>query len=173
MIEDLDGGAISNELYYYIRRILAEGSTILELGSGGGTGCLAEHYTMYSIEHDPEWVGKFDSTYIHAPLTDCLIKKFPKQTTWYDRDIIRRGLVGVKYDLILVDGPPGCEGRAGFYKYVKDLFDYKVPIIFDDLHRSAERALISKVAGKIERPYTTYVYPSGHFGVIHPEGVMP
>jgi predicted O-methyltransferase YrrM len=168
------GGALSRELYSFIRKVLPDGGTILELGSGRGTEKLAEHYNMISIEHDEEWVGKFNSTYIHAPLTPCLLKKFPKQKVWYDRDAIREGLKRAgKYDLILVDGPPGDKGRAGFWKYVQDLFDYNVPIVFDDLQRAAEDALIKKVAGKLERAYTTYVYPSGHFGIIHPKGEAP
>lgn len=174
MGKNLGKFAISTELLAYIRKTLPNGGTILELGSGKGTEALAEHYNMISVEHNLKFVGLYSSRYIHAPLTPCVIKKFPKQKTWYCRDVLRRELPKKgTYDLILVDGPPGSHGRAGFYKYVRDLFDTSVPIIMDDLHRAAEKEIIIKVAAKLERPFTTYIYPSGHFGIVHPPGVSP
>lgn len=45
---ELGGWAISEELFEWIKENVDEGSVILELGSGAGTGELAKDYTMFS-----------------------------------------------------------------------------------------------------------------------------
>ena len=92
------GFAISRELFEFIRQTLPDGSTILELGSGSGTGELCRHYRMYSIEQDKKWLNTYNSTYIHAPL----------KNRWYDVTILREKLPTIPtYDCILIDGPSG------------------------------------------------------------------
>jgi len=92
--------SISAHLHNFIGATLPMGSTILELGSGRGTALLASHYGMHSVEHDLRFVGLYDSSYIHAPI----------RNGWYDTDVLR-GELPDRYDLILVDGPPGKIGR--------------------------------------------------------------
>lgn len=154
--KDFGGWQISRELFDYIRLILPEGSTMLELGSGWGSSQLALHYTLYSVEHDPVWVDRYDSHYIYAPLVDG----------WYDVQVLERTLPKY-YDLILVDGPPGHVGigRIGFFHNLR-LFRTDVPIIFDDVDRPAEYALMVQVATALRKPYQ--VFPSGakKFGVV-------
>jgi hypothetical protein len=135
MAQHLGGWAIDKEVYDYIRSTLSVGSTILELGSGAGTGALAEHYTMYSIEHDMRWVGRFPSSYIFAPMNG----------KWYDVAAVREKLPD-QYDLILIDGPIGSEsdGRIGFLHNI-DLFNTTVPMIFDDTNRPGERRTFEAV----------------------------
>ena len=146
------GWAITKDCFDYIRKILPEGKIILEFGSGWGTGELAKHYKMYSIEHNEGYIGGRDSTYIHAPIKDG----------WYDYDIVKNNLPET-YDLIFVDGPTGRIGRDGFYKHL-DLFDTSVPIIIDDVHRDAEKALIEKVSKKLNKEYK--ILPDKATGVI-------
>ena len=62
------GWSISEICFNYIREILPDGSTILEFGSGFSTEQLSKYYTMYSVENYQEWVGKYDATYIYAPI---------------------------------------------------------------------------------------------------------
>ena len=66
---------------------LASSGTLLELGSGRATAIFAKHYKVYSVEENPEWLNKYNSTYIHAP-----IKK-----GWYDIDILKKELELDKY----------------------------------------------------------------------------
>jgi hypothetical protein len=158
-MSNLGGWAIQETCYNFIKTILPEGSTILEFGSGIGTDYLSKHYEMISIENYSEWVGKYKSTYIHAPIV-YYTESYPapdlpgehgsKQIGWYDVEIIKQQLPS-KYDLILVDGPNGKFGRGGFLKHI-DLFNTNVPIIFDDINRE-ERHLMVKVSELLGRPY--------------------
>jgi predicted O-methyltransferase YrrM len=153
-MEDSWGGwSIDKGLYDLIRKILPDGSTILELGSGWSTGKLAENYTMYSIEHDEEYLDKYKSTYIHAPLKEHKAIKNHTTTTWYDGDVLKEKLKGIKYDMILIDGPPGT--RSGFIKYIT-LFDTSAILVFDDSSRSPDKAVVNSVAGRLKAPFVTY-----------------
>lgn len=156
----LGGWAIQESCFEFIKQILSEGSTILEFGSGVGTDFLSKHYKMISVENYDEWIGRYNSTYIHAPIAyyteSYTAPELPgeystKQIGWYDIDIIKEKLVD-NYDLILIDGPNGKFGRGGFLKHI-DLFNTNVPIIFDDINRAAERQLMIKVSEKIGRKY--------------------
>ncbi|MEE3090119.1 MAG: hypothetical protein VX306_02515, partial [Candidatus Thermoplasmatota archaeon] len=56
----IDGGVLTA-----IERLVPQGSTVLELGSGDGTAALVERYTVYSVEDEEAWVGHCEgATYI-------------------------------------------------------------------------------------------------------------
>ena len=138
------GWAISKELFDFIRSILPEGKTLLELGSGWGSSQFSEHYTVYSIEHNPRWLGKYNTNYLYVPI----------KNKWYNPVLLKRKLPN-SYDLILVDGPPQWIGRHGFYTYL-DLFKTDLPIIFDDVNRKAEYNLMMLVGQKLQRDVTIF-----------------
>ena len=159
-LESLGGWAIQESCYNFIKSILPEGSTILELGSGLGTGYLSQHYTMYSIENYHEWIDKYKSTYIHAPIKsydsvwtapDLPGEHGKPQTGWYDPSLLI-GNLPEKYDLILVDGPNGLFGRGGFLKHLES-FNTNVPIVFDDVNREPELQLMIKIAAALNKKY--------------------
>lgn len=145
--------SIDKKLYNYIRGVLPAGSTILELGSGWATNELAKHYTMYSVEHELEWVGKYNSSYMYVPLCEHKPIKNHEHTRWYSADILRPKLQGIEYDLLLIDGPP--QTRSGFFKYM-ELFDASAIWIFDDSNRKGDRAVINSVGTKLDLPWVTY-----------------
>ena len=122
---------------------------------------------MVSVEHDKDWVQKYTSSYIYAPLTWYKeVKNFEGSDQWYDRDKLQEGIKDLQYDLLLVDGPPGVN-RSGIVKYI-ELFDTTVPIIFDDLQRGRDRKIINSVAHKLGLPFVTYGQFDGKpFGVIN------
>ncbi len=160
--------AISAELEAFIHRTLHPDDTILELGSGSGTLRLCEDYRVISVEHDPKFLGRAPSTYIHAPIVpfDKQCGVFDADTGWYDRDVLRAELPKHHYDLILVDGPPNYIGRGGFYKW-RDLFNLSVPIIVDDAHRGRTITLLQRLSAHLKRPYTVHAcWTDRHFGVI-------
>ncbi len=157
--------SITENMFNYILGVLPDGSTILELGSGWATGELAKHYTMFSVEHDEDYLDKYDSTYLEVPLKQHKKLKNHESIIWYDSDILAEKLKGIKYDLLLVDGPP--QTRSGFYKY-KELFDSDAIWIFDDIHRSVDRRVLNSVATAARRPYVVYCSVDGKpFGVIN------
>ncbi len=162
---DPDDWAISKELFAYMKRVLPEGKTILELGSGAGTLQLLKHWEVISIEHDPEFVEKLTNQCIYAPLKEHKAVANHEGTVWYDADTLRPQLKWLQYDLLLVDGPP--ESRAGFVKYF-DMFDSTALIVFDDVNRRRDNAVMNSIASKLEVPYVTYGAGTAKlFGVIN------
>ena len=125
--------SIDEELFECIKKLMPKDGTILELGSGFSTGELSKLFKVISIENDKEYIGKYNSEYIYAPLKQHKgHKHFTEFTTWYDPKPIEEGLKGKNYDLILIDGPPGSNTiRPGMYRY-RNLFNWNVPVIFDD-----------------------------------------
>jgi hypothetical protein len=115
-------------------------------------------YNVYSVEHNKNWVGKYSSNYIYAPI----------KNGWYDTEVLAKKLPE-NYDLILVDGPPGAIGRGKFYDNLH-LFNTNVPMIFDDVNRDGEYALMEKVAAKLQRKFEIFKTSSQkQFGLILPE----
>ena len=144
-------------MFEYIRSILEPGKVLLELGSGWTSGEFSKYYTVYSIEHDQKWVDKYNTHYIYAPIIN----------NWYDTEALKRDLPK-EYDLILVDGPLGSIGRGGFYTNL-ELFNTNVPIIFDDVNRDAERALMENVAKKLNRKFEVVTDSAKkQFGIVLP-----
>lgn len=126
------------------------GSTILELGSGTGTLELSKYYKMVSIEHNQDWLNKYNSHYIYAPLVDDM---------WYNGDVLGRKLRNIDYQLILVDGPPQHR-RKGILNYL-DLFNWNVPVIVDDINRQYDMDVaiaLAKHLGKIPTVYKDNKY---------------
>jgi hypothetical protein len=178
MTEDLSmfgGWAIDIECYQKILEILPAGKTILEFGSGHATNKLAETYKMYSVEHDPAWVGKYNSTYIHAPIT--VEASQDPAINWYSVEALKKGLPE-HYDLILVDGPVGAltpnrMTRDGFRRNI-NLFNLDdVIIIFDDIQRQWEMNSMNMLVKELGR--RVEIFNSGmdrknskKFGVIYP-----
>ena len=151
------GWSMNEECFEYIKENLSYGKTILEFGSGFATGELAKHYNMYSVENDDNFLNKYPSTYIHAPIKKYEIpgssfsgekyfvpaKGFENERGWYDPDILKDNLPK-EYDLILVDGPIGHYGRSGFLLHL-EWFKSDVPIIIDDVHREPEKNLLEMI----------------------------
>ncbi len=167
---ELGGWAFDMAVIDWIHEHLAPGSTILEFGSGAGTGVLSERYRMFSVENDPAWVGKYDSTYIHAPIVGGrgpIRCGMGRRWGWYDTDILRCEMPS-EYDMILVDGPPGYIGRGGFLTNIH-LFRRDVPILLDDTNRPEDLALRDGVAAALARAWEEFKCASEKsFAVIMP-----
>lgn len=134
---DFSGSGISESMYRWITEHLPAGKHILELGSGdASTRFLSSLYQMTSVEHDPAFVNKYRSRYIHAPLVNG----------WYDLAILQTQLPR-DYDLLLVDGPTGSEPRAGFLKNIA-LFRINLPIVIDDTWRQVEKQMAVDIAAE-------------------------
>jgi hypothetical protein len=144
MNKNLNGFSISEQLFAWIGENIPIGSVILELGSGSGTIELCKYYTVYSVEHDEKFIGLSRSNYIHAPI----------KSGWYDVEILKKQLPE-KYDLLLIDGPPGTIGRHKFFENIH-LFRTNIPVIFDDTHRKAEKETAMKTAAFLGRPYQQF-----------------
>lgn len=155
--QKLGGFSFADEHLAWLKKRLPEGSTILELGSGSGTAHLCERWTVYSVEHDAEFVGRHGSTYIHAPIIDG----------WYDVSVLEREMPQ-RYDLLIVDGPPGRIGRRKFLAHL-DLFRDDVPILVDDTHRAQEAEIARRLARILQREQQSFPCKDGRkFVVLEP-----
>ncbi len=143
-------------LIRWIKDRIPQGSNILEFGSGEGSIELSEHYNIFCIEHDMEWIKFGQSShvnYIHAPLKEHKQVEGFEHSFWYDPRPIVKALENIKYGTVIIDGPPGCIGRSGFLKYI-DYFDLSGNLLMDDFHREKEAKLAVKISRIIKRPFT-------------------
>ena len=165
MTDEFGEVSIGDNLFLYIRKVLPEGSTILELGSGWGTSQLVKYYNVFSVEHDPEYQDLYHDQYLCSPLKQHKAVKNHEGEVWYDAKVLGGLLLGLEYDLLLIDGPPTY--RAGFVKYFS-LFDSTAIMIFDDVNRSKDNKVMVSIAGKLDVPFVTYGAGSEKlFGVIN------
>ena len=126
--DNLNGFAISDEMFDWITNNLEKGKIILEFGSGNGTKELTKHWEVHSVEQDLKWVGVAkDSTYIHSPI----------KGGWYDADIVFKN-IPKHYDLLIIDGPGGSDLRPGIDIHF-DRLKTNIPIILDDTHRIKDK----------------------------------
>ena len=166
----MDGYSIPLDLFNFIKKNLPEGATLLELGSGAGSAELCKYYKLYSVEHAQEWVNKYPGVnYIYAPLKSHKQVAKLTGTEWYDWSYVKPAIKNLDYQMILIDGPPICHGRAGFAKYL-DHFKI-VPMVFDDLHRGRDLQVALKVSRRLQESITIIPTEEGRsWGYIWPKG---
>lgn len=133
-----------DDIFLWLETNVKEGATVLEFGSGHGSIRLAKQYNLISIEHDKEWVGVSDSTYIHVEIEENPISKENNQQGWYVLSPIIEAIQGNKIDVFLVDGPPGDIGRHGILSLI-GILPTDAIFIIDDVHRDAEFDLFMKI----------------------------
>jgi hypothetical protein len=110
---NLGGASIGCNLFRFLDAALPRGSWLLELGAGYGTIELNKLFQVISVEHDDRFIGLCNSHYM---------KVFWSGSGFYDRDVLESVLKEIKYDGLLIDGPPGPENRSCIVNYL-DLFD--------------------------------------------------
>jgi len=141
--------AVSPELLEAVKSILPVDGTILEIGSGSGTKDLRDlAFSVYSIEENMDYVVPSE-----GPHTTFLVPIDPA-TNWYDVEALKKALEGLRYDLILIDGPAG-HNREGFIPNF-DLFDLDAAIVVDDMHRGSNQRLAEAIKAKTGREYTIH-----------------
>ena len=137
--------ALGRQAHKFLRDHVQAGSVVVELGSGSGTAKLAERFSVVTVEHDPQYVGRVGGVvYIHAPIVNG----------WYNVDDLRQQLPP-KYAALIIDGPPGDIGRSGILQHL-DLFDWSVPVLVDDCQRPVDFALarqLERVTGRTLQVY--------------------
>lgn len=108
---------------------------IVELGSGEGTPRLLAMCPgrLFSVEHDPVYLGRHPTQYIHAPIVDG----------WYDAEVLKASLPN-QIGAVIVDGPPSKIGRAGLLSWAH-LFGSAAWLV-DDVHREKEREMVKQLA---------------------------
>jgi len=163
--------AISKEIVDYLIDNLNENDTIIEFGSGSGSIEIEKNFNLWSIEHNKYFLYKNTLKNFYAPIKkykkiNPTLKTDIKEYEWYNEDVVNNVMNKIKYNCLLVDGPPGCIGRDGFL-YNLDNFDTNCLIIIDDVNRDEENKLLYKVSKRLSCKYTVYHCADGKsFGVI-------
>lgn len=140
---NLNGWAIGINLFSWIQDNIPQDGVIVELGSGTGTHELGKFYTVHCVEHNQQWVNKFNNlTYHYAPIIN----------KWYDPSFLNH--LPQNYNLLIIDGPPGDIGREGIYDYL-DKFNTTIPIIIDDTHREVELRMANYLKNKLNKKSIT------------------
>ena len=123
-------------------------STLLELGTGNGTGVLAKSFPaarILSLEHHAGWFGKClgrlgglpNLTMVHAPIDGTL--------PWYDC----RQIDFEPVDLLFISGPEGSMAQAiragalGLRSYLKE----GGRVLLDGMNESEKRTVLSRWLG--------------------------
>ena len=136
-LSDETAWMMPEEAFEWIENNIPFGSKVLEFGSGKGSERLAVNYTLFSVEHNPEWINKYNSNYIYAPIKLYEQDSQKKGLGWYEIEAIKNNLHENNFALIIIDGPPASIGREGImdHLWILDKSEY---ILIDDLQREKE-----------------------------------
>ena len=130
--------SVSSDFLDMIKREVPSGSTILEFGSGDGTKKLCENYTVYSIEENKDFVGKYHGNYLHAEIVD----------DWYNKEKVVEFVRNLDYDAIIIDGP-----AYGLRKGILDILEHlnlDVPIFIDDIDRPDDLSVLLELSNYLK-----------------------
>lgn len=140
-----DGAGISRDMFDWISKVVPENEIIIEFGAGySSTKALSRNYKLYSVEHNPKFIGLYKSNYLFAPIDP--------QYGWYDLSKLQI-LKVIKPKLVLIDGPPGTGNRFGILKNL-DLIHNSDYIVIDDTNRASERLLTELLSFLLNGKYT-------------------
>lgn len=135
--------SIEKVVYDWIISNLPKGSTILEFGSGMASEELSKDYKLYSIEDCEYYLNKYNTNYIYAPIVEPL--------KWYDPVVLEKSLKGLKYDMLLIDGPEHAF-RGNMFKCAH-MFDWSVPVVVDDTQERDVAEQAARIASELcKRP---------------------
>lgn len=154
IVNNLENWMLSKEAIDWILENIPKSSNILELGSGFSTEILSKSYKMYSIEQNKDWLDKFDSEYIYAPIEDGFyckesLKSIPKI-----------------YDLLIIDGPTESSGgRLGILDNL-EYFYLECPILIDDTNRQDELDIANFLSVFTKRKVKTFEIHNKSFSII-------
>lgn len=148
--------AVSGHLWAMISNFAADGVRTLECGSGLSTSLFTRAGCRHTaLEHQPvnlERLRRFDPQAVPSVILTPLEGDPP----WY------RTVPNERFDLILIDGPPGSVGRHGVLPIAASLVHPKTVIFFDDTCRPADRRIAEELARSLDRPIVFST--SGHHG---------
>lgn len=134
-IIEFGGSGIEEVVFGFILGKIPKDGTIVEFGAGHiSTKVLSQYFTLYSVEHDPEFVGIYDEVkYVKAPLSE----------DFYD---VPEGKLPFTPDLVIIDG----KNREGILNHL-DWFHPDTRFLIHDTYRQKEIHLAMNLAQKIGR----------------------
>lgn len=139
---------------------------ILEFGAGISTIFSAKFFQLngiagriYAIDHDATWLNWLDEylkkeqlddyvQILHAPLIRVQSSPINDNLHWYDQEKFISDISNYRFDLVLIDGPPG-EGKSHRYFALPFLLDNhllnkKYLMVLDDVNRDTEQRIVKQ-----------------------------
>lgn len=163
----INGGALRPFCLAYVLNeiIIGQRKSIIEFGSGMSTILIARlikenniSARFISVEHNKEWIGVLKSQLQNEGLseiveiihTDLVVGDTELgEVTSYDFDKIKKEIFNIKFDLIIVDGPPANTETSKYSRFPillelrNHLFD-DFCFLLDDAERSGEKKTINE-----------------------------
>ena len=160
-----NGGALRPVCIAYILNeiIINQRQQIIEFGSGISTIMMARlvkknklNAKIITLEHNEEW-AKILKNYLEAEdllnYVEIVHADLKEITTslgtvgWYDYDKVLVAIKGIKFDLIIIDGPPANNSkikhsRLPALEKLKDNLESDFCMILDDVNRKGEQELV-------------------------------
>ena len=161
------GASLRSYVLAYILNeiVINERKNIIEFGSGISTILLAKlafankiDLQIVSVDEDKGWIEKIKEIltaeniqkyvkFIYAPIISKNNRNKP--ILWYDDKILDRVCEGIKFDMVIVDGPKAYESgkeliRYHAVPYIKNKLNDKYVILLDDAIRRGEKWIIKK-----------------------------
>ena len=128
-----------------VKQLSKPKTNTLEFGSGYGSMLLSKYTTIYSVEHQKNFIGLFSGVnYIHAPLKPITPLPGFSESQWYDSIIIEAN-IPENCNLVIIDGPPEKHGRSGILRHLY-LFSTDTVWIVDDVLREKDQRLANNIA---------------------------
>lgn len=145
---------IAEELFWMVVLACPKDGAILELGSGATTALFKQFRKVYSIEDNPEWIGKYNDkeNYIYAPA----------ENNFYGKNALSRP---PRYDVLFVDGPAHDSRIERFVDNIH-FFRTDVPWFFDDTAHGAFESGLQRVQAIRKKTMIRFDKNYKQFGVI-------
>lgn len=136
-------------------------ATILEFGAGASTIFMASTLRLlgfgkvWSVESDANWILKMQEIlawhgasdfveFVHAPLAPT--RSVTASLPWHDESALDGSLEGLKFGLVVVDGPEAHSRSISQSRYpalpflmARSLLAEEALVVLDDFRRSGER----------------------------------
>jgi 16S rRNA G966 N2-methylase RsmD len=136
---------------------------IIEFGGGISTIYLAKlaktsknSLKITTIDHDEKWIDILTNilkeedlleyvNIIHCPLEKSNLSK--ESTKWYCESNIKKAIKGLKFDLVIIDGPLAYTKELEMSRYpalifINDYLNERNSVFLDDTHRKGEKKII-------------------------------
>jgi hypothetical protein len=156
-------GAANHSLLYLLLRTLREFAPrrVLELGAGQTTllldavnATMSQPMDVMTVEHDPEWAAHIQGNVSHRVVTVPLA---PMTIAGKSLDYYAAGFLppGVRFNLVLIDGPPAQANDAKFARigcldFLPAGLADDFMVIIDDAEREGEAWLVAKLAERFQ-----------------------
>jgi predicted O-methyltransferase YrrM len=161
------GASLKSYVLAYILNeiVINERKNIIEFGSGISTIFLAKlaftnkiNLQIISVDEDKDWIEKMQEIlnaenlqnyvkFIYSPIIPISHKT--EQYMWYDDKILEPGCEGIKFDMVIVDGPKAYERGKELIRYhalhfLQNKLNDAHVIFLDDVNRKGEKYIIKK-----------------------------